>query len=204
MLGAALDKLKNKGKKVKKKAKCLYDFDAKKPGHLTIREGTTVDIVDDSGPWWRARNPETGAEGLIPSNYVEVIEGAGAGKKRLEEEDWFDPDTDAANAVPPLRPGMRIIQVNGVSTAESPSDVRQQFQLGIDLELRVDMPKDAAKSMIQAPVSSKQQRAIFIAPLDAAAFDKLSVRITSPQEIPPFARGKLLNRYAPPALPPTS
>jgi len=49
--------------------------------------------------------------------------------------------------------------------------------------------------MAQAPTTSRQRQAIFIAPLDAAAFDKLDVRITSPQEIPPFARGKLLNRY---------
>ena len=98
MLGAALEKLKSKGKKVKKKAKCLYDFDAKKPGHMSISEGTMVDIVDDSGPWWRARNPSTGEEGLIPSNYVEVVEGAGAGKKRLEEEDWFEPKIDRRDA----------------------------------------------------------------------------------------------------------
>jgi len=98
VLGAALEKLKSKGKKVKKKAKCLYDFDAKKPGHMSISEGTMVDIVDDSGPWWRARNPSTGEEGLIPSNYVEVVEGAGAGKKRLEEEDWFEPKIDRRDA----------------------------------------------------------------------------------------------------------
>ena len=41
-LGSALDKLKGKGMSVKKRAKCLYDFDAQKGGHMSISEGDEV------------------------------------------------------------------------------------------------------------------------------------------------------------------
>ena len=58
---------------------------------------TQVDILDDAGPWWRARRPD-GETGLVPSNYVEVIEGAGAGQKRIEEEEWFFPTIDRRTA----------------------------------------------------------------------------------------------------------
>ena len=34
-----------------------------------------------------------------------------------------------------------------------------------------------------------------IAPMDSAAYDKLDIMHTAPCEIPPFARGKLMNRY---------
>ena len=39
------------------------------------------------------------------------------------------------------------------------------------------------------------ERAIFLAPLDCKAFDKLDIRQTFPTELPPSARGKVFNRY---------
>ena len=121
---------------------------------------------------------------------LKTYEGEGRGLVILK----IDPNTDAADTQPPLKPGMRIISVNDIDTATQPSDVRQQFQAGVPLTLRVDMPADAPRGLVST-ATVKQQKAIYIAPLDPGAFDKLDVRITSPQEIPPFARGKLLNRY---------
>ena len=132
--------------------------------------------------WTEIHLPRT--EGSKVGMSLQKYQGEGAGLVILKVE----PGTDAANAVPALRPGMRIIQVNGIDTASNAADVRKQFQLGCDLEMRVDMPKDATKSMAQAPTTSRQRQAIFIAPLDAAAFDKLDVRITSPQEVGGYHR----------------
>ena len=55
--------------------------------------GDILEIVDDASSWWLAIN-SNGEQGKVPSNYVEVIEGAGKGQKRMEEEDWFAPTVD--------------------------------------------------------------------------------------------------------------
>ena len=40
---------------------------------LALVRGLQYDILDSTGVWWMARDPETGEIGLIPFNYVQVI-----------------------------------------------------------------------------------------------------------------------------------
>eukprot|EP00039_Didymoeca_costata_P023350 m.6794 g.6794 ORF g.6794 m.6794 type:complete len:734 (+) comp3586_c0_seq1:168-2369(+) len=93
----------------------------------------------------------------------------------------LEANTDAADATPPISVGTKIFFVNNVPVADS-QGVREAFRMAKQIELKVQGPQGKMK-------------AIFIAPLDAKAFDKLDVRITSPAEIPPHLRGKDLNRY---------
>ncbi|KAK9466417.1 hypothetical protein V1512DRAFT_263569 [Lipomyces arxii] len=55
--------------------KVLYDFDAQGDDEVTVREGDDVFILDDkkSDEWWMIRHSLTGREGVVPSNYIEVI-----------------------------------------------------------------------------------------------------------------------------------
>ncbi|KAM4602341.1 tyrosine-protein kinase HCK-like, partial [Discoglossus pictus] len=48
----------------------LYDYDGVHPGDLTFRKGDHLELIEESGEWWRARLVQTGEEGYIPSNYV--------------------------------------------------------------------------------------------------------------------------------------
>ncbi|KAM9829571.1 tyrosine-protein kinase HCK isoform X2 [Syngnathus typhle] len=59
----------------------LYDYDAIHDGDLGFKKGDKLNILEESGEWWRAVLISTGQEGFIPSNYV--------GKDTLEAEEWF-------------------------------------------------------------------------------------------------------------------
>ncbi|KAL1919154.1 uncharacterized protein VTP21DRAFT_2536 [Calcarisporiella thermophila] len=54
------------------KARVLYDYRASQRDELSIRSGTIISIIDRCDPnWWRAEY--AGAEGLVPSNYVDIL-----------------------------------------------------------------------------------------------------------------------------------
>ncbi|KEF63313.1 uncharacterized protein A1O9_01290 [Exophiala aquamarina CBS 119918] len=86
-----------------KKGQVLYDFMAQGDDEVTVGVGDEVVVLDDtkSEEWWNVRRLKNGAEGVVPSSYVEItgltaIEppsrtGINAGKSavdqnRLEEE----------------------------------------------------------------------------------------------------------------------
>lgn len=86
-----------------KKGQVLYDFMAQGDDEVTVGVGDEVVILDDtkSEEWWNVRRLKNGAEGVVPSSYVEItgviaIEppsraGINAGRSaveqnRLEEE----------------------------------------------------------------------------------------------------------------------
>lgn len=86
-----------------KKGQVLYDFMAQGDDEVTVGVGDEVVVLDDtkSEEWWNVRRLKNGAEGVVPSSYVEItgfttIEppsraGVNAGKSaveqnRLEEE----------------------------------------------------------------------------------------------------------------------
>lgn len=55
-------------------ARALYDYAAAEADELSFGEGDTLvncEQVDDG--WMMGTNPKTGASGLLPSNYVEII-----------------------------------------------------------------------------------------------------------------------------------
>ena len=54
----------------------LYSFNSGNPEELAFNKGDLMDIIDqppDDPDWWEARKPD-GVTGLIPRNYVEVIQ----------------------------------------------------------------------------------------------------------------------------------
>ncbi|KAJ3107120.1 hypothetical protein HDU97_004813 [Phlyctochytrium planicorne] len=61
---------------VLKQVKVLYDFEAEGPGELSIRSGDIINVtveIDDG--WWEGELTDgSGAGGMFPSNYVEVID----------------------------------------------------------------------------------------------------------------------------------
>eukprot|EP00035_Acanthoeca_spectabilis_P007932 m.146476 g.146476 ORF g.146476 m.146476 type:complete len:487 (+) comp14146_c0_seq1:583-2043(+) len=79
-------------------ARVLYSYDAKKSSQLSVREGTIIDILDDSTLWWKAQDPETKEQGQVPSNYVEKLGTAAApAVEDFHTFPWFmDSDRRAA------------------------------------------------------------------------------------------------------------
>ncbi|VDK70719.1 unnamed protein product [Anisakis simplex] len=54
----------------------LYSFDAQTAGELSFRKGERLEIIDHPAhdpEWWKARNSK-GCTGLVPTNYIEVLE----------------------------------------------------------------------------------------------------------------------------------
>ncbi|KJE90762.1 hypothetical protein CAOG_02017 [Capsaspora owczarzaki ATCC 30864] len=50
--------------------RAMYDYDASKEDELSIREGDTLELVQQyEGGWWLCRN-SNGEEGLLPENYL--------------------------------------------------------------------------------------------------------------------------------------
>lgn len=78
-----------------KRAKAEYDFTASEPEELSLTEGETLYVLDDSAEdWWKVRN-ERGEEGEVPASYVELLEdstSAAAGPSAVDE----DADEEAA------------------------------------------------------------------------------------------------------------
>ncbi|BEI92680.1 uncharacterized protein CcaverHIS019_0503080 [Cutaneotrichosporon cavernicola] len=57
------------------RAVALHDFAASADGDLALRKGQVVIVLDgdgDAGEWWKGRST-SGATGLFPANYVEVL-----------------------------------------------------------------------------------------------------------------------------------
>lgn len=55
-------------------AKVLYTYTTEKDDELNVAEGDEVEILEAESPGWtKARNVKTGATGLIPTNYINVI-----------------------------------------------------------------------------------------------------------------------------------
>ncbi|KAI0489577.1 hypothetical protein F4859DRAFT_501342 [Xylaria cf. heliscus] len=65
------------GKSSQKRGQILYDFVAQGDDEVTVEVGDEVIILDDtkSEEWWQVRRLKNGKEGVVPSSYVERVEG---------------------------------------------------------------------------------------------------------------------------------
>lgn len=63
-----------------KKGHMLYEFMAQGDDEVTVAVGDEVIVLDDSQSeeWWKVRRVKNGAEGVVPSSYVEVTGTASA------------------------------------------------------------------------------------------------------------------------------
>ncbi|CAG5109772.1 Oidioi.mRNA.OKI2018_I69.chr2.g4263.t2.cds [Oikopleura dioica] len=76
------------------RCRVLYDFTGENSSELTVREGEELVVTskgDDDG-WWTAKNPVTGAEGIVPASYVEEI--AEENYDDVPDNDSFTSDSD--------------------------------------------------------------------------------------------------------------
>ncbi|CAG8519125.1 27658_t:CDS:10 [Dentiscutata erythropus] len=71
-------------------ATVMYDYDAEEEGEISLKEGTTITILEktDDG-WWRGKN-EQGEAGIFPSTYVTEIKTTDA-SPTAEEADSEKP-----------------------------------------------------------------------------------------------------------------
>ncbi|XP_008947914.1 PREDICTED: proto-oncogene tyrosine-protein kinase LCK-like, partial [Merops nubicus] len=60
----------------------LYNYEPKHDGDLGLRKGEKLRVLEESGEWWKAQSLTTGQEGLIPYNFVALVNS-------LEPEPWF-------------------------------------------------------------------------------------------------------------------
>ena len=57
-----------------KKCVAKFNYKANDGEELGIVKGEMLQVIDDKGTWWKVRNTG-GDEGLVPSNYIEVVAG---------------------------------------------------------------------------------------------------------------------------------
>lgn len=76
------------------RCRVLYDFTGENDTELSIREGEEIDITDkgDDDGWWHARNPASGASGIIPASYVEELQSPEYDP--IPDNDSFTSDSD--------------------------------------------------------------------------------------------------------------
>eukprot|EP00277_Geminigera_cryophila_P007106 CAMPEP_0179414240 /NCGR_PEP_ID=MMETSP0799-20121207/5552_1 /TAXON_ID=46947 /ORGANISM="Geminigera cryophila, Strain CCMP2564" /LENGTH=791 /DNA_ID=CAMNT_0021186817 /DNA_START=407 /DNA_END=2782 /DNA_ORIENTATION=- len=63
---------------VQRHARSLYDYDALEPDELSIRAGQKLSLLGIAQPGWFVAKNATGAAGLVPANYLQVLLAPGA------------------------------------------------------------------------------------------------------------------------------
>jgi hypothetical protein len=90
-----------------KRGKMRYEFMAQGDDEVTVAEGDEVIILDDtkSDEWWMIRRLKNNKEGVVPSNYVDVIKsaqtessGAASGLRSFVEQNRLDEEAMSRSA----------------------------------------------------------------------------------------------------------
>jgi len=96
--------LQNKVKSVICSVVALYSFNSGNPEELAFEKGDLMDIVDqpaDDPDWWEARTAD-GKTGLVPRNYVEIMQGGLAGGSHGPRGSGASGGASATAAAPPF------------------------------------------------------------------------------------------------------
>ncbi|KAJ2763538.1 cytoskeletal protein binding protein, partial [Coemansia nantahalensis] len=84
-------------------AKALYDYDATQDEETTLREGETVQIIEDDDPdWYMARTK--GGCGFVPRAYVELMPDASKEPEREPISATTAPQPPPLPSLPPPMP----------------------------------------------------------------------------------------------------
>lgn len=83
------------GKPVVARARALYRYAASDARDCSFERDDAIDVHEYmNADWWMGRNTRTGAEGIFPKNYVEVV--ADAPPQHNEKAGWNNTNTNTA------------------------------------------------------------------------------------------------------------
>ncbi|RLV89982.1 NAP1-binding protein 2 [Spathaspora sp. JA1] len=130
---------------INRKARALFDFIPENDNEVSLTEGQIIWISYRHGQGWLvAEDPETGENGLVPEEYVEIFhEQIGVGQQGLNDE-----EEEAGDVAKPFLP--EILREEGGSYASDSSD-------WVD----TDDAEDKEKSIQEQQPQKKQSEDIF-------------------------------------------
>ncbi len=106
-----------------KKCMALYDYTGRDGEELTVKKNEKLTVVDNQGTWWKVKN-ESGREGLVPSNYVQVT-AANNSRSDIKDGPGMYQQTDL---IPAKQPSLNILAVakfNYQATNEDELDLKK-------------------------------------------------------------------------------
>lgn len=139
----------------RKRGHVLYDFAAQGDDEVTVDVGDLVDILDDtkSEEWWMVRRVKNGAQGVMPSSYVEVIKDAPPSSRSTAVPD-FTRSTAERNRVEEERLTKQAVKSQQAITEDKP--------LPAEVGLGVKLPQRGSSLMSKdnrdAPASQSRRR----------------------------------------------
>lgn len=91
-----------------KKCVALYNYNARDAEELTVKKNEKLTVVDSSdGNWWTLRN-ELGAQGLVPSTYIQVIPNSSSSRSDIKEGPGMYQQTDLMMSNSSKQPSLNI------------------------------------------------------------------------------------------------
>ncbi|CAG8460571.1 28159_t:CDS:2 [Gigaspora margarita] len=104
-------------------ATVTYDYDAEEEGEISLKEGTTITILEktDDG-WWRGKN-EQGETGLFPSTYVTEIKTTDV-SSTTEEAESEKPAKAEEQELPLISTSPKRTKSSDVAVPEQPTSPR--------------------------------------------------------------------------------
>ncbi|CAG8504651.1 1689_t:CDS:2, partial [Racocetra persica] len=121
---APLPRLPPKKRRTKQNiATVMYDYDAEEEGEISLKEGTTITILEktDDG-WWRGKN-EQGESGIFPSTYVTEVKATDV-SQAAEEADSEKPAKAEEQELPPISTSPKRTKSSDVAVPEPPTSPR--------------------------------------------------------------------------------
>lgn len=91
-----------------------------------MKASVTYELLDDSGPWWTVRS-DMGQQGIVPSNYVEMIAAGPPIPALPQAPPGYAPQADAKSAYPPQQMGMPQQQMGMVPQQQMGMVPQQQM-----------------------------------------------------------------------------
>ncbi|CAG8442938.1 14189_t:CDS:2 [Gigaspora rosea] len=104
-------------------ATVMFDYDAEEEGEISLKEGTTITILEktDDG-WWRGKN-EQGETGIFPSTYVTEIKTTDV-SSTTEEAESEKPAKAEEQELPPISTSPKRTKSSDVAVPEQPTSPR--------------------------------------------------------------------------------
>jgi len=171
-----------------KKGKMLYDFMAQGDDEVTVAaEDEVIVLEDDNDEWWLVRRLKNGKEGVVPSEYVNIIgtieapanmSGLNAGKSFVEqnrlEEERLAKQAAKSQKRDEVGPGMQLPQRG--SSLMRDDDKRRSSQKGKRENRDGRTDKKSSKSIFRRCIESWRPRPYFnVADIEVYFTDKRSV-----------------------------